>query len=385
MSGDSIRVAGYWALGVVAVAMAGLFMVYSMRLAAELSDRERQRMVLWADAVAEVLSANDAKLVEFPTRIIEDNHGIPALLMDESGNVLMTSNLSEEDSDTTKFYKTTKKLISTGKEIRIETEPGTIYRVCYGDSALLSRLKVYPYIELSAVIIFLVITYLAIQVSRRASQNRIWVGLSRETAHQLGTPISSLMGWIACLQSGNASNMSITDAVGEMERDVSRLADVAERFSKIGTCPPLLPFDFSELIYGVAEYMKRRISSAIEIETDMPENQVVISGSAELLRWVLENLIKNSADAINRSGKIVIRLRSLEINGGAVVEVSDTGKGIPRNKWKSIFRAGYTTKGRGWGLGLTLARRIVEQYHKGSIAVVSSAANGGTTIRITIP
>ncbi len=380
MTGDKARFIGRMVLAVAALLTAIFFLLYSSRLASRLADRERQRMVLWADAVAELLRASDTSSVGFPMRLVEDNPGIPALLCDGGGAVLMSCNLPE---DSLAAGKMVDKIMSDGNEISIEAEPGVVYRIYYGDSSLLKTLRRFPYIELGVILFFLIITYFAIRASRKADENRIWVGLSRETAHQLGTPISSLMGWIECLNCDTSQSV-VAEAVGEMQRDVDRLADVSARFSKIGSCPPLVQLDITALVRSVADYMRRRVSSGISVATELPEHEVYVTGSAELLRWVLENLVKNAADAMDGTGVITILLRKGS-DGGAVIDVTDTGKGIPRGKWRGIFKAGYTTKGRGWGLGLTLARRIVEQYHKGSISVVASVIGRGTTFRVVIP
>lgn len=378
MSGYRFPSVRYWLLAVAAVLTSVSFYLYSSWLASDLEARERQRMLLWADAVAEVLDAADAASVDFPMRLVEGEPDIPALLSDADGNVLMSRNLPD---DTLQAQKAADKIFSDGNEITIETVPGEIYRICYGDSALLGRLRMFPYVELAVILFFLVVTYLAIRASRKSEENRIWVGLSRETAHQLGTPVSSLMGWMECLHSG-APGFPLNDAVREMERDVSRLSNVAARFSRIGTSPSLAPLDLSALVVTVADYMSRRVSSQVVIKTDAADI-VMVDGSTELLSWVFENMLKNAADAMDGKGTVTISV--YRDSSMAVVDIADTGKGIPRNKWRSVFHAGYSTKGRGWGLGLTLARRIVRQYHGGSIAVVSSAVGRGTTFRITLP
>lgn len=378
MSGDRLPSVRYWVLAVAAVLTSVSFYLYSSWLASDLEARERQRMLLWADAVAEVLDAADAASVDFPMRLVEGEPDIPALLSDADGNVLMSRNLPD---DTLQAQKAADKIFYDGNEITIETVPGEIYRICYGDSALLGRLRMFPYVELAVILFFLVVTYLAIRASRKSEENRIWVGLSRETAHQLGTPVSSLMGWMECLRSG-APGLPLNDVVREMERDVSRLSDVAARFSRIGTSPSLAPLDLSALVVTVADYMSRRVSSQVVIKTDAADI-VMVDGSTELLSWVFENMLKNAADAMDGKGTVTISVGRDSLM--AVVDIADTGKGIPHNKWRGVFHAGYTTKGRGWGLGLTLARRIVRQYHGGSIAVVSSVVGRGTTFRITLP
>lgn len=381
MTGDRIRLVGYRVLAVAALITAVAFLVYSSRLASELAERERQRMFLWADAVVEVMSAPEAESVEYPMRLVEIDPGSPALLVDGDGVLLMSRNLPEDSAGA---QKTADRIISSGNRIDITTDTGETYRICYGDSALLATLRCFPYIELLVISFFLIITYFAIRASRRAEENRIWVGLSRETAHQLGTPISSLMGWIECLKADvRHAPDSVNGIIMEMERDVIRLSDVSDRFSKIGACPVLKPVNLSELIGSVVRYMSRRLSSEIVISAVVADGAVTVGGSSELLRWVLENLIKNAVDAMDGAGAVTITLS--QCDKGAVIDVADTGKGIPHQKWRTVFSAGYTTKGKGWGLGLTLARRIVCDYHRGSIAVLSSVVGQGTTFRIIIP
>lgn len=381
MTGDRIRLVGYRVLAVAALITAVAFLVYSSRLASELAERERQRMFLWADAVVEVMSVPEAESVEYPMRLVEIDPGSPALLVDGDGVLFMSRNLPEDSAEA---QKTADRIISSGNRIDITTDTGETYRICYGDSALLATLRCFPYIELLVISFFLIITYFAIRASRRAEENRIWVGLSRETAHQLGTPISSLMGWIECLKADvRHAPDSVNGIIMEMERDVIRLSDVSDRFSKIGACPVLKPVNLSELIGSVVRYMSRRLSSEIVISAVVADGAVTVGGSSELLRWVLENLIKNAVDAMDGAGAVTITLS--QCDKGAVIDVTDTGKGIPRQKWKTVFSAGYTTKGKGWGLGLTLARRIVCDYHRGSIAVLSSVVGQGTTFRIIIP
>lgn len=379
MTGDKWRRMVYRVLAVAAVVAAVAFLLYSSQLASELAGRERQRMMMWADAVEEVLSSPDGSHVGFAMTVVEETPGIPALLVDDDGVVLMSRNLPD---DSVKSAREADRLVAQGNVLSIKAETGGAYKIYYGDSDLLKRLRRFPYVELVVIIAFLAVAYVALRSSRRAEENRIWLGLSRETAHQLGTPISSLMGWIACLKAGMPED-EVEEAVEEMERDVDRLADVSARFSKIGTCPPFLSVDMVALTESVVAYMRRRVSTDVVVTVDTGDNPVEVTGSAELLRWVMENLIKNAADAIAGHGEIRVSLR---LTGrGAELEVADTGKGIPRNKWRRIFKAGYTTKGRGWGVGLTLAQRIVEQYHRGSIAVVASGIGRGTTFRVVIP
>ena len=252
--------------------------------------------------------------------------------------------------------------------------------IYYEDSKLLQRLSYFPYIQLGVMLVFLLVVYFAVTSSKEAEQNKVWVGLSKETAHQLGTPISSLMAWVELLPEMGVDD----DTTTEMDKDVRRLSTIASRFSKIGSKPTMEPENLDVLVGNASAYMASRISSRIKLTTTPSLNAITVSASAPLFEWVMENLIKNAVDAMP-TGEGNIDIKLFEDKNKAVIEVKDTGKGISSKNRKRVFKPGFTTKKRGWGLGLTLAKRIVEQYHKGRIYVKDSAPGRGTTFRIELP
>ena len=273
-------------------------------------------------------------------------------------------------------------LKSQGHNIRISLDYSNTAKdyidVCYDDSLMLKRLFYYPYVQLGVVMIFVVIAIFALLTSKKAEQNKVWVGLSKETAHQLGTPISSLMAWIHILKESYPDD----ELIPEMDKDVKRLQLIADRFSKIGSLPEPVPSSMNDVIAHVVEYMDRRTSKKVLMKTILPEHPVTVKMNASLFEWVIENLCKNAVDAMEGSGTITITMS--ENNNNVSIEIHDTGKGIARKHLQSVFLPGFTTKKRGWGLGLSLAKRIVEEYHKGKIWVKSSDLGKGTTFRIEL-
>ena len=274
-----------------------------------------------------------------------------------------------------------RRLLADGRYIRIKLGEGAhdgYIDVCYDDSVMLRRLAAYPYIQLGVVMLFVVVAIFALLTSKRAEQNKVWVGLSKETAHQLGTPISSLMAWTEILK----ENYPDDALIPEMDKDVRRLELIADRFSKIGSLPEPVPASLTEVMEHVIEYMDRRTSQKVRFIKDFPEGDIIIRMNASLFEWVIENLCKNAVDAMEGSGTITLHLD--ETADKAIIEVTDTGKGIRKKDLRNVFRPGFTTKKRGWGLGLSLAKRIVEEYHKGRIFVKSSEPGRGTTFRIEL-
>jgi signal transduction histidine kinase len=251
--------------------------------------------------------------------------------------------------------------------------------VCYDDSVLLTRLAYYPYIQLAVVMLFVALAILALLSSKRAEQNKVWVGLSKETAHQLGTPVSSLMAWVEMLKEQYPDD----DLLPEMDKDVKRLQLIAERFSKIGSLPEPVEASMNEVLAHVVDYMDRRTSHKVQMVRQLPDHEVVVRMNASLFEWVIENLCKNAVDAMEGAGTITLTLT--DENQRVVIEVQDTGKGIKKKDVNNVFTPGFTTKKRGWGLGLSLAKRIVEEYHKGRIFVKQSEIGKGTTFRIEMP
>lgn len=378
-----------------AVAVAG-FVFFSNRLVDDLSRQERRRMQIWADATNQLVNFGNgdtdaASNVDFLLGIVEENDNIPVLLTDGEDNIIMHRNFNlPEPIDSTaplyisetnaEFLRNKLQAMKKGENvIEIDEPSGEIHLLYYEDSRLLTSLNWYPYVQLALMAAFILVVYLAVSSSKRAEQNKVWVGLSKETAHQLGTPISSLMAWIELLRAEDTNEV----AVEEMEKDVRRLETIASRFSKIGSQPVMQRDDVNNLVSRSSGYMRNRISSRVDFSVQTAVDELWVRMSSPLLEWVMENLIKNAVDAMEGSGTLGVRV--FGVPGFAVVEVTDSGKGILRKNFKQVFRPGFTTKKRGWGLGLTLAKRIVEDYHGGRIFVRWSEPGKGTTFRIELP
>lgn len=354
---------------------------FSNRLANALSIEERKKIETWAEATKMLNLISDNSQINFVLNILQANTTIPVILTDDKNNILEYRNIIIHQKDSTKLLN--KKIIQFQKRHQpfilqvAENERQYIY---YDDSALLKELYVFPYIQIGVIIIFILVSYFAFSGTKRAEQNRVWVGLSKETAHQLGTPISSLLAWTELLKAHYGEDKLITD----MEKDVNRLRIIAERFSKIGSKPDLKQVNLFDTLENAVNYMKKRASSKVKITLHSFENQnIEIKLNTPLFEWVIENLCKNAIDAMNGSGKIDIFVNNLDDK--ISIDVKDTGKGMERNMYKAVFSPGFTTKERGWGLGLSLAKRIIEEYHKGKIYVKQSEKNVGTTFRIILP
>ena len=364
-------------LVVAAVLIAVASLVASNLLTRDLYEEEHKKMEIWAEAMRtlNVDDGNDG--MNLVLKVIEDNTTIPVVVIDEKGEVQISRNTDEKASPA----ELARQWKAAGHSIRIlydDANPKEYIDVCYDDSLMLKRLAVYPYVQLGVVLLFVVIAIFALLTSKRAEQNKVWVGLSKETAHQLGTPISSLMAWTEILKEQYPDD----SLLGEMEKDVRRLQLIADRFSKIGSLPEPVPSNMNEVLTRVAEYMSRRVSNKVHIQKLLPPEPVIVPLNASLFEWVIENLCKNAVDAMEGSGRITLFL-GVEMDL-VVVEVSDTGKGIRKKDLKSVFKPGFTTKQRGWGLGLSLAKRIVEEYHHGRIFVKASEVGRGTTFRIEL-
>lgn len=389
----NLRRFGTLAFLLASIVVVAVFLYVSNSIVHDLATQERARMQIWADATKEIasLGTSDGEISEsninFLLSIIEANDNIPVLLTNPKGEIIQQRNFDLPDPErpfdspeNMDFLR--KRLVSmshTDNLIVIDIAPGETQRLYYDDSRLLNRLSWYPYIQLVVMAAFVIVVYFAVTSSKRAEQNKVWVGLSKETAHQLGTPISSLMAWIELMRDSDADPMMVE----EMDKDVHRLSTIASRFSKIGSQPQIEKADLSDVVIGAADYMRTRISSRISLTVDASHDPLPVDMSRPLIEWVMENLIKNAVDAMEGSGSIAITTRA--DHGSAIVEVSDTGKGMTRKMRKEIFRPGFTTKKRGWGLGLTLAKRIIEQYHNGHIAVSASEPGAGTTFQIQLP
>lgn len=371
-------------LAAVMIAVASL--VVSHILTRDLADEERGKMEVWAEAMRTLNRADENTDINLVLKVINGNNTIPVIVLDSKGRVQDFRNIDIPDaktySDSLAFAESmSKQLLNENHSIRISLDDGipTDYiDVCYSDSLMLRRLAFYPYVQLGVVMIFVVIAIFALLTSKRAEQNKVWVGLSKETAHQLGTPISSLMAWTEMLKESYPDDSLIP----EMDKDVKRLQLIADRFSKIGSLPEPVPASLAEVLNHVIDYMDRRTSKKVAMVRDFPEHDVMVKINASLFEWVIENLCKNAVDAMEGEGRITLAYR--EEGTRAVIEVTDTGKGIRKKDIRNVFRPGFTTKKRGWGLGLSLAKRIVEEYHHGHIFVKKSEVGVGTTFRIEL-
>ena len=366
-------------LVVAAVVIAVASLAISHLLVKDLQREERNKMEVWAQAMQTLQEADETTDLTLVLSVIQGNKTIPVIVLDSDEQVMDYRNVDIRDKDSARYVADYgHRMYKAGHFIQIG-DSVDYQLVCYDESTLLKRLSQYPYWQLGIVMIFVVVAIFALLSSKRAEQNKVWVGLSKETAHQLGTPISSLMAWVEILK----ENYPDDELIPEMNKDVKRLELIAERFSKIGSLPEPVDASMNEVLAHVIDYMDRRTSKKVEIISKLPEENVVVKMNASLFEWVIENLCKNAVDAMEGRGRIVL---SLSDEGSKVaIEVADNGKGIRKKDLKSVFTPGFTTKKRGWGLGLSLAKRIVEEYHKGRIYVKSSEVGVGTTFRIEMP
>lgn len=379
-----------------------IFLLISNNLVKSLAQQEKERMNIWAEATEKLANADIDTDVDFLFDIISQNNSIPVMVADRDFSIIDYRNFQlpdKRDSINTPVTELSKKnyefLVGRLKKPGGETTLSEMARInphfievkglnapqyiYYEDSILLKRLSFYPYVQMAVMIILALIIYFAVIYTKRAEQNRVWVGLSKETAHQLGTPISSLMAWSQYLEAAGADR----EITAEIDKDVKRLSVIADRFSKIGSRPELVLEYINDVVGQSLQYMKGRISGRVDIEMNLSENDHGVLISKSLFEWVMENLTKNAVDAMSGSGQI--RITTGRDKEKVFIEVSDTGKGIQRKNFKNVFHPGYTTKKRGWGLGLTLVKRIIEDYHGGRIYVKESEIGKGTTFRIELP
>ena len=372
-------------LVVAAILIAVASLLVSRSLAHDLSEQERSKMQVWAEAMKSLSAADENTDLSLVLKVLDENHTIPVVVLDNDGVVTEYRNIvikARNAKDSVNYVTSLgQQLKASGQVIRISLSKNhnDYIDVCYDDSLMLKRIALYPYVQLGVVMLFVIVAIFALLTSKRAEQNKVWVGLSKETAHQLGTPISSLMAWTTILKETYPDD----ELLPEMDKDVKRLQLIADRFSKIGSVPEPVPSSLNEVLNHVVDYMDRRTSKKIEMKTELPADDIIINMNASLFEWVIENLCKNAVDAMGgKIGSITLRLE--ETDKRAIVEVSDTGKGIKKKDIRNVFRPGFTTKERGWGLGLSLAKRIVEEYHHGKIYVKSSEVGKGTTFRIEL-
>ena len=351
-------------------------LIYTELLVSKLKAEERKNVQVWAEAIRLISVSDSSQNVDFPYSIIANNNTVPVILTDESDSIISTRNL---DADTKDPKKDLRAMKEKNRPIIINLENGHFNLIYYKDSTILTLLIFYPYIQVAFIFLFILVSYLAFRSSKKAQQNQVWVGMSKETAHQLGTPTSSLAGWIEILQN-NYPEVSIT---AELSRDVERLEKVTERFSRIGSKPSLTNQNIVSIISRSVDYLKSRASSKVRfIDEYTIKNEVIVPVNAALFEWVIENVSKNAIDAMEGNGDITVKIA--ETDRHALIDISDTGKGIPKSVIKKIFNAGFSTKQRGWGLGLSLAKRIIEDYHNGKIFVRHSEIGKGSTIRIVM-
>ena len=373
------------ALIVAALIIAALSLVVSNILIKDLTREETAKMEVWAEAMRALSQADENTDLALVLKVLNDNNTIPVVVLDNDENVTDFRNVvinAKNYKDSLLYVSDMAKRLKSNKQnIRIQLSDASneYIDVCYDDSLMLKRLALYPYVQLGVVMLFVVVAIFALLTSKRAEQNKVWVGLSKETAHQLGTPISSLMAWTTILKETYPDD----DLLPEMDKDVKRLQLIADRFSKIGSLPEAVPVSLSEVLDHVIDYMDHRTSKTIQLKKVFPADDIIIRLNASLFEWVIENLCKNAVDAMGgESGTITLRVET--VGERVIVEVSDTGKGIKKKDMRNVFRPGFTTKSRGWGLGLSLAKRIVEEYHNGKIFVKSSELGKGTTFRIEL-
>ena len=372
-------------LVVAAILIAVASLLVSRSLTHDLAEQEKSKMQVWAEAMKSLSAADENTDLSLVLKVLDENHTIPVVVLNNEGVVTEYRNIeikARNAKDSIAFVTSYgQQMKASGQVIRISLSKNhhDYIDVCYDDSLMLKRIAVYPYVQLGVVLLFVIVAIFALLTSKRAEQNKVWVGLSKETAHQLGTPISSLMAWSTILKETYPDD----ELLPEMDKDVKRLQLIADRFSKIGSIPEPVPSCLNEVLIHVVDYMDRRTSKKIEMKTELPKEDVIININASLFEWVIEKLCKNAVDAMGgKLGSITLRLE--ETDKRAIVEVSDTGKGIKKKDISNVFRPGFTTKKRGWGLGLSLAKRIVEEYHHGKIYVQSSEVGKGTTFRIEL-
>jgi signal transduction histidine kinase len=372
-----------WKLSLLVFAVIiGLFsLLYTNNLVKSLKEEERKKVELWAKAERQLISTSDTSQdLAFLYSIIENNSTVPVILTNENDSIISAINFDPARINDVKFLRTKlARMKEKSKPIIIDLGGNHLNLIYYKDSTILTKLIYYPFVQLSVIILFIIVSYLAFSSSRKAEQNQVWVGMSKETAHQLGTPTSSLAGWIEILQMKHPE-ITITD---ELAKDLARLEKITERFSKIGSRPDLSPGNIVAVINQTIEYLKSRTSSKINIIADYdPSGEILIPVNAALFSWVIENICKNAVDATEGNGEIKIWLSDSQEH--LIIDITDTGKGISKSSFKKIFKPGYTTKERGWGLGLSLAKRIIEDYHNGKIFVKYSEPGKGTCIRIVM-
>ena len=356
--------------------------VITNRFVRQLSFEEKKKIDLWVAGIRELINLTDnEKDFTFVFEVIQNNSTVPVLLTDEEGNVLSYRNIDKEQfKDSISTARLIEKMKAEHEPIEINLLHDVKNYVYYMDSTTLKKLSYYPYIQLLIIILFVVISYYAFSQSRKAERNGIWVGMAKETAHQLGTPTSSLMACLTMLRENSPNDL----VLNELEKDIHRLEVITDRFSKIGSAPSLNKNNLVEMVEKSVEYLQTRVSKNVAFQKEYTIKEAInVPLNITLMEWVIENIVKNSVDAMNGVGTLTFNI--IDNTQVVFIDIVDTGRGIPKSKFKDVFRPGYTTKSRGWGLGLTLSKRIVEEYHNGKIFIKSSEINKGTAFRIVLP
>ena len=372
-----------WIILVFALLFVGTSVWFTQRLSRQFAEIEKQRMEVWAEATRQLVIADENTDISLYSSIIEANTTIPVYMTDADFHVILTRNVPEPKKDVEAFYQDKiEHLRESQTPIEVHVSPGVTQYIFYEESSILRQLRFFPWVQMLVVLSFIALLVTYIITSYRNEQNRVWVGLTKETAHQLGTPISSLNGWLELLRTRYPED----DLLPDVATDINRLQLVAERFSRIGSAPTLQPTDMRQVVEQTYAYMRTRISNKVEMELKIDltaeSGAAIVQADAPLMAWVVENLIKNAVDAMNGRGWIGLHL--LREGETVILDVTDTGKGIERKRYTQVFRPGYTTKSRGWGLGLSLCKRIVEEYHRGKIFVHQSVVGKGTTFRVVL-
>jgi len=367
-------------LFIAAVAVGLISLYYTNQLVKKMATEERKKAELLAEAWKLIInSSHDDSNLNFYTGIIAGNETVPVIVTDSLDNILFARNLDSLKLRNPHYMaRKLRQMKANSEPIVISLSPVEKQYLYYSQSVILTQLAYYPYIQFGIIFLFILVAYVAFNTSRRYEQNQVWVGLSKETAHQLGTPISSLMAWLEMMKIRKGDGEMLT----ELEKDVNRLEKITERFSKIGSKPALAKANVISVIMTAVNYLRSRSSGKIGINLSLPSYELVVPLNAALFEWVIENLCKNAIDALNGQGQIEIALT--DYTQVIYIDIRDSGKGIPKSMFKTIFKPGFTTKKKGWGLGLSLAKRIVEEYHDGKIFVHQSELNKGSVIRIVL-
>lgn len=364
---------------VVALGIVIATLYYTNRLAGKLSIEEKRRVEQVVEAIKTLNNAQPNQDVSLATSILSENNTIPFIITDEQNNIKDSKNIDTRNvKDVNKFLENKlEEYRSLHPPIVSEYGSGTNY-IYYGESYLLLQLRYFPYVQLTIILLFLLVVLIALSAAHRSIQNQVWVGLSKETAHQLGTPLSSIEAWMELLKEHEVN----AEPVSEMQKDIDRLKLVADRFSKVGSAPQLVEENIVDRLENMVDYMQKRAPKKVAISLQANKKDIPVNMSAPLFDWVIENLIRNALDAMGGKGAIEVRVTDMPHH--IYIDVSDTGKGIPKHQVKKIFNPGFTTKKRGWGLGLSLSKRIIEKYHHGSLFVRQSELDKGTTFRIIL-